>query len=51
MDEDEDAKDVGPGIVPDSGLIDVENIQVPASGKPTVDQTLRAFFNDPVRSS
>jgi hypothetical protein len=52
MDEDEDGEDVGPGIVPDpvTGLIDVEKIQVPTPGKPTVEQKLKAFFNDPVKS-
>ena len=66
MDEDEDGdgggagggEDVGPGIVPDpvTGLIDVNKIQVPAPGKPskpskpTVEQKLKAFFDDPEKS-
>ena len=52
MDEDEDGVGVGPRIVPDpvTGLIDVEKIQVPVPGKPTVEQKLKAFFNDPVKS-
>jgi hypothetical protein len=52
MDEDEDGGDVGSGIVPDpvTGLINVEKIQVPVPGKPTAEQKLKAFFNDPVKS-
>ena len=53
MDEDEDGdEDVGPGIVPDpiTGLIDVKKIQVPVPGKPTAEQKLKAFFNDPEKS-
>ena len=51
MDEDEDG-DVGPGIMPDpvTGLIDVKKIHVPAPGKPTTEQKLKAFFNDPEKS-
>ena len=54
MDEDEDGdgEDVGPGIIPDpvTGLIDVKKIQTPAPGKSTVEQKLKAFFNDPEKS-
>jgi hypothetical protein len=52
MDEDEDGEDVGPGIKPDTvtGLIDVKKIQVPTPGKPTVEQKLKAFFDDPEKS-
>ena len=54
MDEDEDGvgEDAGPGIVPDpvTGLIDVNKIQVPAPGKPTVEQKLKAFFDNPEKS-
>ena len=58
MDEDEDGEDgedVGPGIIPDpvTGVIDVKNVQVPDPGKPkqpTVEQKLKAFFNDPEKS-
>ena len=55
MDEGEDGEDGGSGIVPDpvTGLIDVKNIQVPAPGKPTqptVEQKIRAFFDDPEKS-
>jgi hypothetical protein len=50
MDEDEDGG--GPGIMPDpvTGLIDVKKIQVPVPGKPTAEQKLKAFFNDPEKS-
>ena len=52
MDVDEDG---GPGIVPDpvTGLIDVKNVQVSAPGKPkqpTVEEKLKAFFDDPEKS-
>jgi hypothetical protein len=51
MDEDEEEDD-GPGIKPDpvTGLIDVKKIQVQAPGKPTAEQKLKAFFNDPEKS-
>ena len=50
--EDGDGEDAGPGIVPDpvTGLIDVKKIQVPIPGKQTVDQKLKAFFDDPEKS-
>lgn len=55
MDEDEDGDrdgDIGSGIITDSlaGLIDVKKIQVTAPGKPTSEQKLKAFFNDPEKS-
>ncbi|KAF8806185.1 hypothetical protein BYT27DRAFT_7141748 [Phlegmacium glaucopus] len=45
----------GPGIIPDpdTGLIDVKKIQVPAPGKPkqlTEEQKLKSFFDDPEKS-
>jgi len=55
IDDDDMDEDDGPGIMPDpvTGLIDVKKIQVPAPVKPnqpTVEQKLKAFFDDPEKS-
>ena len=54
MDEDEgaDGENVGSGIITDSaaGLIDVKKLQASVPGKPTAEQKLKAFFNDPEKS-
>ena len=54
-DDDDDDDDGGPGITPNpvTGLIDVEEAKVPAPGKPkkpTEEQRLKAFFDDPEKS-
>lgn len=51
----DDDDDGGPGIIPNpvTGLIDVEKVKVPAPGKPkkpTEEQRLKAFFDDPEKS-